>query len=135
MPALSRLPALPSSSKLSRTHHGRATANKEIILFNSLNDRLPSRADCLINQIFKTISKYSRREAESRTPLSYPPTGRFRYTSSLFLLTSYLLHLTSYFFPQPSTIRNTADLVVKYSCLFPVLVVSAPLLVIFPQII
>ena len=64
MPALSRLPALPSKSKmqrhtltlvkeLSRTHHGRATANKEIILFNSLNDRLPSRADCLINQIFK----------------------------------------------------------------------------------
>ena len=107
--------------------------------FNSLNDRPPSRADCLINQIFKTISKYSCREVRIRfsCPIAM---GYFRYyllsiIYNLLLLTSYILPLTSYFFHQPSTIRNTADLVVKYSCLFPVLVVSAPLLVIFPQII
>ena len=53
-------------------------------------------------QPISTLFIFFCREVENRTPLSCPPTRRFRYTSSLFLLTSYFLPLTSFFLPLTS---------------------------------
>ena len=69
--------------------------------FNSLNDRLPSRADCLINQIFKNyIEIQSSRSGESHSfilPTDWAP------ALYIFPLPSYILLLTSYIIPLTSS--------------------------------
>ena len=79
MPALSRLPALPSSFKTVAypSRAGDSTLLKISLIH--LMTGYPHGPTALLTKFLKTISKYSRREAESRTPLSCPPTGRFRY--------------------------------------------------------
>ena len=118
MPALSRLPALPSSSKTVAypSRAGDSTLLK-ISLIHLMTDHPPGPTALLTKflKLYRNIVVAKRGVEPLILPTDWAP--------------------ALYIFHQPSTIRNTADLVVKYSCLFPVLVVSAPLLVIFPQII
>ena len=94
MPALSRLPALPSSSKTVAypSRAGDSTLLKISLIH--LMTGYPHGPTALLTKFLKTISKYSRREARIRfsCPIAM---GYFRYyllsiIYNLLLLTSYI---------------------------------------------